>query len=109
MNDHVQVRPSTVRPRSSAHFEVIICFARLHLYNKGLPCGADALRRYLRREMGLCPLPSVRRIGKILTLYGLTHRRTGWYDGEELRGLPASAHVPEAQRRHFSMYVPYEP
>jgi hypothetical protein len=108
MRDNPEVRQSTVWPRSTEQIESIVCFARLHLYNKGLPCGAAALRRYLRREMDLSPLPSVGRIGKILTLYGLTHRRTGWYEGEELHWLPASAHVPEAQRRHFSMYGPYE-
>ncbi|MFN2352847.1 MAG: hypothetical protein ABR497_12980, partial [Kiritimatiellia bacterium] len=51
----------------------------------------------------LHPLPSVRRISEILSLYGLTHGRTGWYAGEQLDWLPASARVPQARRKHFSM------
>ena len=90
-------------PRSSEEVEHIVVMERLHRYNHGLPCGAGTLRQHLREEIGLHPLPSVRRISQILSQYGLTHGRTGWYEGEELDWLPASARVPEARRKHFSM------
>ena len=90
-------------PRSLKEVEHIVAMERLHRYNHGLPCGASALRRHLREEIGLHPLPSLRRIRQILTQYGLTYGRTGWYDGEDLERLPNSARVPEARRRHFSM------
>jgi len=90
-------------PRSTEEVEHIVVMERLHRYNHGLPCGAVALHRQLREDATLHPLPSARRIRQILTQYGLTHGRTGWYAGEELARLPASARVPEAQRKHFSM------
>jgi hypothetical protein len=90
-------------PRAVEEVEHIVALERLHRYNYGLPCGAAALRRHLREEISLHPLPSLRRIRQILTQYGLTYGRTGWYEGEDLDWLPASARVPEAQRRHFSM------
>ena len=90
-------------PRSPEEIEQLVVMERLHGYNHGRPCGVVALRRHLEQEVGLQPLPSVRRIRQILTQYGLTHGRTGWYEGEELDWLPASARVPEEQRKHFSM------
>ena len=39
------------------------------------------------------------RIGRILTCYGLTHGRTGWYEGELLEGRPPSATIPILERR----------
>ena len=90
-------------PRSTEEVEHIVVMERLCRYNHGRPCGALALRRHLQGEAILHPLPSVRRISQILTQYGLTHGRTGWYDGEELDWLPASARVQEARRKHFSM------
>ena len=93
-------------PRSPEQVEPAIAMARLHLYNHGLPCGAAAVRRYLHDELHLRPLPSTRRIGRILTLYGLTYARTGWYGewtAEDLpAGVPRSAWVPPAQRRYLS-------
>ena len=62
-----------------------------------------ALHRHLQEDALLHPLPSVRRIGNILTRYGLTHGRTGWYEGEQLDWLPTSARVPVERRKHFSM------
>lgn len=94
---------NTAVPRSPEDEEHIVVMELLHRYNGGLPCGAAALRRHLQEEASLQPLPSVRRIRQILTLYGLTHGRTGWYEGEELDWLPASARIPEAQRRHLSL------
>jgi hypothetical protein len=90
-------------PRSSEEVEHIVVMERLHRYNHGLPCGAVALRSHLQAEAILRPLPSVRHIRRILTLYGLTHGRTGWYEEEHLDWLPASAQVPVQQRKHFSM------
>lgn len=84
---------------SSEEIEQIVVMERLHLYNKGLPCGATALHRHLRDACLVVALPSVSRIGKILTQYGLTYGRTGWYEGEELDWLPASAQIPIAERR----------
>ncbi len=90
-------------PRSIEEVEHIVVLERLHRYNYGLPCSAVVLHRHLRETVSLQSLPSVRRISQILTHYGLTHGRTGWYEGEDLDRLPASARVPEAQRKHFSM------
>jgi hypothetical protein len=89
--------------RSVEEVEHIVVMERLTQHNHGRSCGALALRRHLREEALLHPLPSVRRIRQILTQYGLTHGRTGWYEGEQLDGLPASALIPHAQRKHFSM------
>lgn len=90
-------------PRPSEEVEHIVVMERLHRYNHGMPCGAGALHQYLQEEAVLHPLPSVRRIGNILTRYGLTHGRTGWYEGEQLDWLPASARVAVERRKHFSM------
>lgn len=85
----------------SPDLQAAVVLARLHLYNHGQPCGAAAVRRYLDEQLELGPLPSTRCIHTLLTLYGLTHRRTGWYDGEQLPvGVPSSAWVPPAQRRY---------
>lgn len=90
-------------PRSSEAVEHIIVMERLCRYNHGWLCGALALRRHLQGEAILHPLPSVRHIRRILTQYGLTHGRTGWYEGEQLDWLPTSARVPDAGRKHSSM------
>lgn len=89
--------------RTPEEVEAIVVIVRLELYNRGMPCGAVALRERLREHVRLRPLPSVRRISRILTLYGLTHGRTGWHDGEEIDWLPVSARVPLNRRKHFSM------
>ena len=102
MPNHTQAN-NVVAPRSFEEVEHLVVMEQLHRYNHGLPCSVGALRRHLREGISLHPLPSVRRIRQILTQYGLTHGRTGWYDGEALDWLPASARVPEAQRKHFSM------
>ena len=90
-------------PRSPEDVEQIVVLARLDLYNRALPCGAAALRRELREYYHLQPLPSIRKIAAILRLYGLTYGRTGWYEGEELDWLPASARVPQSERRALSI------
>lgn len=61
----------------------IVRLVRLELYNRGLACGAEAVRRRLDDVYEVEPLPSVRTIGRILASEGLTHGRTGWYEGEE--------------------------
>jgi hypothetical protein len=106
MPKHTQA-DNAAAPRSPEEVEHIVVLERLHRYNYGLPCGAAVLRRHLRDDATLHPLPSVRRISQILTVYGLTHGRTGWYEGEELDWLPASARVPKAQRRHLSLIDSY--
>ena len=90
-------------PRSSEEVEHIVVMERLQRYNHGLPCGAGALHRHLQAQALLHPVPSVRRIGNILTRYGLTHGRTGCYEGEQLDWLPTSARIPDQRRKHFSM------
>ena len=86
-------------PRTPDEVEQIVVLARMELYNRNRPCGADALQRHLHDHYQLRPLPSRRRIGEILILHGLTHGRTGWYEGEELDWLPAASHVPKEERR----------
>jgi hypothetical protein len=92
-------------PRSPADVEAIVVLTRLHLYNRGRPCGEAALRRYLHQHEGLWPLPSTRRIRTILRRYGLTYGRLGWENEERLEDLPvwvpASAWVPPLQRRYL--------
>lgn len=61
-----------------AEIEQIVVMERLHLYNHGIPCGAQAIRNRLQQE-GICPLPSLSTVNRILTRHGLTHRRTGYY------------------------------
>ena len=53
--------------------------ARLHLYNQGLFCGAQAISWELE-AMQVSPLPSLRTISRIVSREGLTHRRTGRYE-----------------------------
>jgi hypothetical protein len=61
-----------------AEIEQIVIMERLHLYNRGIPCGAQAIHRKLDRE-GVQPLPSLSTIKRILSRNCLTHRRTGYY------------------------------
>lgn len=53
--------------------------ARLHLYNQGLFCGAQAIEWELE-DLGIETLPSLRTINRIIDREGLTHRRTGRYE-----------------------------
>ena len=63
---------------TSEEIEQIVIMERLHLYNRGLPCGAQAIRQRLERE-GIQPSPSISTINRILSRNCLTHRRTGYY------------------------------
>ena len=58
--------------------EQIVIIERLHLYNRGIPCGAQVIRQRLDRE-GIQPLPFISTIKRILSRNCLTHRRTGYY------------------------------
>ena len=76
--------------RSPEEVEQIVVMARLELYNRDLPCGADTLHKRLDEHYHLKPLPSERTIGRILVRNGLTCGRTGWYDGDDPDGLGAT-------------------
>ena len=67
--------------RSAAEIEEIVIMVRLNLYNRDIPCGAQAIRRQLDQlhDTIVRPLPSLTRINTILRRNGLTHRRTGHY------------------------------
>jgi len=71
-------RPHQTIPRTSAEIEEIVRYVRLHLYNLGGFCGAQAIRWQMEEDQ-VRPLPSLRTIGRILARHGLTHRRTGRY------------------------------
>lgn len=58
--------------------EEIVVMERLHLYNRGLSYGAQAISRILQHK-GVRPLPSITTINRILSRNCLTHRRTGYY------------------------------
>ena len=63
--------------RPPEEVEEIVVMIRLELYNKGLPCGPNALRRRLHEHEVLRPLPSERTIARIVARNGLTCGRTG--------------------------------
>ncbi len=63
---------------SKAEIEDIVVFIRLSLYNRGLPCGAKAIRQEMEAE-DVRPLPSLSTIHRILIRHGLTHGHTGFY------------------------------
>ena len=83
--------------RSREEIEQIVILERLARYNRGLPCGAVALHRRLKEDLGLRPVPSVRVIGQILARHELTHARTGWYHGEEI--LASTENHQTAERK----------
>jgi hypothetical protein len=58
--------------------EQIVVMLRLHLYNRGQPCGAKAIRLLLDHQ-ALRPLPSISTIQRILSQNDLTHARTSFY------------------------------
>jgi hypothetical protein len=91
---------SGVRPPEEV--EQIVVMVRLELYNRGLPCGPKALRRRLDEHYALKPLPSERTIARMLSRNGLTHARTGWYEGDEPQDIPQSARRPSRELRGVS-------
>jgi putative transposase len=68
--------------RTREEIEQIVILQRLHLYNKGLPCGAKAIQNLLFEQCVL-PLPSLSTIKRILSRNCLTYRRTGYYPEDE--------------------------
>ena len=62
--------------------EQCVILTRLSLYNRELPCGSKTIIRKLEEEYGVTPLPSQSTVARILTRQGLTHKRTGFYEGE---------------------------
>jgi putative transposase len=68
--------------------------ARLHLYNQGLFCGAQAISWELEAWQ-ISPLPSPRTISRIVQREGLTHRRTGRYE-------PKGKRYPELIAQHVN-------
>jgi len=63
---------------SRVEIEQIVVLERLHLYNRGWPCGSQAIHKLLVQQ-GVQPLPSISAIQRILSQNGLTHGRTGDY------------------------------
>lgn len=75
-----QSRSPHSNPRQlSVEIVEAVKLARLHLYNQGLFCGAQAITWELE-DLGVESLPSLRTINRILRREGLTHRRTGRYE-----------------------------
>ena len=72
-------RPLSTPTHTPIEIEEIVKLIRLNLYNRGLFCGAQAIR-WEMEEFGVQPLPSIRTINRIISRYGLTHRRTGVYE-----------------------------
>lgn len=62
-------------PRPPQEVDGIVVLVRLDLFNRGLPCGAQALHRRLDRHYHVNPLPSERMIGRILARNNLIERR----------------------------------
>lgn len=75
-------RPRTHPRRVSDEMVETVKMARLHLYNRGLFCGAQAIDWELR-EWEVQSRPSLRTINRILQREELTHRRTGRYESKE--------------------------
>lgn len=62
--------------------EEIVVMERLHLYNKGLSCGAQAISQVMDQK-GIRPLPSISTIKRMLSRNCLTHGRTGYYPEDD--------------------------
>ena len=62
---------------TTKEIEEIVKLIRLELYNKGLYCGAKAIKNKMEED-NTEPTPSERTIGRILSRHGLTHGRTGF-------------------------------
>jgi len=73
--------PKTCTRRTPEEIEAIVKMIRLHLYNRNLFYGAQAILWELE-DSGVDPLPSLRTINRILSRNELTHRRTGKYESQ---------------------------
>ena len=62
--------------------EEIVVMERLHLYNRGLSYGAQAISGILEHK-GIRPLPSLTTIKRILSRNCLTQGRTGYYPEDD--------------------------
>jgi len=71
--------PETNPNRTPDEIVETVKMVRLELYNQDLFHGPQAIRWRLE-DLGVHPLPSERTIGRILSRYGLTHKRTGRYE-----------------------------
>ena len=67
--------------RTSTELRECVISVRLELYNQGVPCGPDAVRKRLA-ELEIQPMPSRSTVARIMTEECLTHGRTGHYPGE---------------------------
>jgi len=74
-------RPLTDSMYTPTEIEEIVKMIRLNLYNHDLFCGAQAIH-WEMEELGVCPLPSIRTINRILSRNELTYRRTGKYEAK---------------------------
>jgi putative transposase len=77
-------RPHQCPTRSGRELEQSVTLVRLSLSNRGLFCGAQAIRWELE-DLAVTPLPSLRTINRLLARNELTHRRTGRY---QAKGTP---------------------
>jgi hypothetical protein len=64
---------------TAQEIEEIVVMVRLELYNRGLPCGAEKVRKKMEEAYHVLPLPSRSTISRLLSRKCLTHGRTGWY------------------------------
>ena len=76
--------------RTAQAMEAMVVMTRLELYNAGVPCGPKAIIARLGHLDLIDPLPSNSTISRILARNGLTHARTGKYDGDIPSWLPES-------------------
>ncbi|MBU4260597.1 MAG: hypothetical protein KKC76_01775 [Proteobacteria bacterium] len=67
---------------SKQETEECVKIARLSLYNRNLPCGPKAILGLMKDENIVTPLPAEKTVARILARHGLTHQRTGFYDGD---------------------------
>src|SRR5437899_11168344 len=97
--------PHSNRRQVSPEIVEAVKLARLHLYNQGLFCGAQAITWELE-ALQESPLPSLRTISRIISREGLTHRRTGRYEPKGKRYPALKCQL--ANEVHQSDYVgPY--
>jgi hypothetical protein len=80
--DHTMQQNKLKHERTSNRTEKVITLIRLHLYNRGVCCGARAIQRHMQ-ELDEPTIPSLRTIERMLARHGLTYGRTGFYPGEE--------------------------
>jgi hypothetical protein len=90
--EHMEQR--TQRETDKSYLEDLVTFIRLHLYNRGVPCGAQVIQRQIQ-ELNIKPIPSVRTIGRILSRHGLTHGRTGIYPEDYICETENQDHIQD--------------